>query len=1321
MTLVQLARYAPVVILTTSLSFAAGATPVKENIGLYGGYVADIVAMDNSGTTELLIAVENSQRGVYRYDTGSGVWGSETNCPSTCLPASDKTPGFASQIEADVKNPSYVYATLSNEQTLMNRRLYSHSDFGQAAGGSVVWQEVIDPVTSSQIDDVVILHGYGSGMYLAQLDSISVITGVGASLNVSPIFRMSDIVSLASPTDWEVVDFAIANASKGYVAIRNGSTDEYRLYALAASGSPIRITLPSASPVELRTGSCPISDCEVKVELVTFDPVDTTGNTIYIAGSSVNPMVFKSIDGGTSWDDGADFQCSVSAASACSGGEFFDGYPRGDVVRFKGTASSGVESRHVFIARTVFDNDIPATGWEVTQKLSTSVMSSGVAVTVETNANDPAIELDPNDPNKVYISTDLAIGELPHITDYLTAGSGTEVGAAQGIEGLVINDLDYFEITSTEKNLWIATKSGAAFAPSYDPTNPSSVATSANWVFPIFAGGDGAPHRAVVIDPNDKANVLMGIGSVYRNRTGDGIDPSTSTYDPTLVAGATNWTRVFNPEDFDDDPSSSPGTTDPLFSDNVSRNYATALEWQTSSLGSCDRAYLSIANTDEGLQGGIFYSDDDGATWQADTLSSGRFSAPMNTLLSNDNFLWAGVGDEFGRSSSTLKGIYARLSLCGTSDWWKPTHSDPIFTAIQTTDAVVALDGASTPSEPTISARAYIGSNEINGTTYRLTKAELTTGGSCTGFNCWQFTDVTPSTIYGEVSAVAVEPTNTNHVWVAYSNCIQESTDGGATWSDFGGACTSDHENVVALVYDDLIAGTSQGAYAYTEDTTDTDGDGVADGEDGFPEDPAASVDTDGDGMPDNWNENATDEQIAASELTIDAFAEDPAASVDTDGDGMPDDWNENATAEQITASSLTLDDDDDNDGYSDEEETSWGSDPLSSDSTPEPPLNIVMILAALEAAASDDDTSNDDEDDDTSNDDEEDNVVRETVELDDPCDGATAYSIHTHDSELWVGCGLREGLHKSSDDGVSFSDGHPSGGNTSDSDALYVFDLKTSSTGDLLVCGHLYPQESSEPQPLVMRYADSAWETLLIYGNNSADSGAVYMSNCGQIEEHPNGGLFVMSQTSADMTYSSDSGTSWSKEDRYFEEINLTAGPQAYQLQRLTSTSEGIFASGYNIAQPPTFFTPSTAEGASWFNLKAKTIDTEVEGEGWAMATPNDGSTWFVGGRNQGAGAFASAFFYRSSDNGATWTSISMPEDIDIIRDISFSSDGQYGVAVGDKYPQSKGGFVLVTSDSGMTWAAIADALPYDLWSAEVKGPYWFVGGNGSLHRGAF
>ena len=625
-------------------------------------------------------------------------------------------------------------------------------------------------------------------------------------------------------------------------------------------------------------------------------------------------MIFKSTDGGSTWDDGADFQCINN--TACGGGGFYGGYPRGDVARYKGTASSGSESRYVFIGRVVYDNDMPSSGWQTTARLSTTVMSSGSPVIVESNANDPAVELDPNDPTKVYIATDLAIGEMTHTTGYLTSGS--EIAAAQGIEGLIINDLDYFEISATEKHLWIATKSGAAFAPNYDPTNPTSVSAASSWVFPIFAGGDGAPHRAVVIDPNAKANVLMGIGSVYRNQTGDGIDTSTGSYDPALVADRSNWTRVFDPENYATDPSVNPATTDPLFADNVMRSYATALEWQTSSAGSCDRAYLGIANTDEGEQGGIFYSDDDGGTWTADTLSSGRFSAPVNTLLSNDNFLWAGVGDEFGRSS--LSGIYARVSLCASNDWWKPTHTDPIFTAIQADDYVVAIDGATTPSEPSITARAYIGSNEMESTpptsspTYRVTKAELQSSGSCSGFACWQFTDVTPSSIYGPVSAVAVDPADTNHVWVSYSNCIQESTDGGATWADFGGACTDDHEDVVALVFDDLIAGTSQGAYAYASESSeeiDSDDDGVSDEEDAFPDDPAASV--------------------------------------DTDEDGMPDDWNAGASEIQISESSLTLDEDDDNDGFTDEEEADAGTDPKSAASIPSSSgLSIALIAAVL-------------------------------------------------------------------------------------------------------------------------------------------------------------------------------------------------------------------------------------------------------------------------------------------------------------------------------------------------------------------------------------
>ena len=63
------------------------------------------------------------------------------------------------------------------------------------------------------------------------------------------------------------------------------------------------------------------------------------------------------------------------------------------------------------------------------------------------------------------------------------------------------------------------------------------------------------------------------------------------------------------------------------------------------------------------------------------------------------------------------------------------------------------------------------------------------------------------------------------------------------------------------------------------------------------------SVDSDGDGVSD----------------TADSFPNDPAASVDTDGDGKPDDWNEGKSAADSTSDpALVLDDDDDNDGVKD-------------------------------------------------------------------------------------------------------------------------------------------------------------------------------------------------------------------------------------------------------------------------------------------------------------------------------------------------------------------------------------------------------------------
>ena len=301
------------------------ADPVKTNLGLFGGYIADIEAMDNGGTTEILIAVENSQRGIYRYDRSGPIWASESNPPGT-HPTGLQTPGYASQVEADPSNPGFVFATLSNDATFVERQLYGHTNYGIAVGTADFWQSVTYP-DGSDITDVVMLHGHSSGMYFAQPDSVQVITSGGAT--ITTVFKTSALSGI-TPANWSIVDFAVVSASDGYVSIRRKNTDNFRLYRVNFSfGSGSRVTLPAASPIEVRTGICPsgFTSCDVFVESIAADPVDTSGNTIYIAGSSVNPMVFKSSDGGVTWDDGADYQCIQSTDPACSGGEFFDGTP----------------------------------------------------------------------------------------------------------------------------------------------------------------------------------------------------------------------------------------------------------------------------------------------------------------------------------------------------------------------------------------------------------------------------------------------------------------------------------------------------------------------------------------------------------------------------------------------------------------------------------------------------------------------------------------------------------------------------------------------------------------------------------------------------------------------------------------------------------------------------------------------------------------------------------------------------------------------------------------------------------------------------------
>lgn len=125
---------------------------------------------------------------------------------------------------------------------------------------------------------------------------------------------------------------------------------------------------------------------------------------------------------------------------------------------------------------------------------------------------------------------------------------------------------------------------------------------------------------------------------------------------------------------------------------------------------------------------------------------------------------------------------------------------------------------------------------------------------------------------------------------------------------------------------------------ANVDPSIDSDGDSIADIDDAFPDDAAASVDKDGDSYPDAWNDDAALETIAASQLSLDAFPSDPNETQDTDNDGVgdnadafPSDSNETQDTDGDGVGNNT-DLDDDGDGLSDADEASNGTDPLKSD-----------------------------------------------------------------------------------------------------------------------------------------------------------------------------------------------------------------------------------------------------------------------------------------------------------------------------------------------------------------------------------------------------
>jgi len=153
------------------------------------------------------------------------------------------------------------------------------------------------------------------------------------------------------------------------------------------------------------------------------------------------------------------------------------------------------------------------------------------------------------------------------------------------------------------------------------------------------------------------------------------------------------------------------------------------------------------------------------------------------------------------------------------------------------------------------------------------------------------------------------------------------------TLSNITGATLGDPDTVTVIIINKIYS--------------DTDGDGVTDNLDAFPEDPAASLDTDNDGLPDNWNPGKT-EADSTTGLTLD---------MDDDNDGMPDAWETQYGLNPIVNDAG---DDSDGDGINNLDEYLHGSSPLlkSGDLNLDGEISLPDAILSLKVLTSDDSQS---------------------------------------------------------------------------------------------------------------------------------------------------------------------------------------------------------------------------------------------------------------------------------------------------------------------------------------------------------------------------
>jgi photosystem II stability/assembly factor-like uncharacterized protein len=335
---------------------------------------------------------------------------------------------------------------------------------------------------------------------------------------------------------------------------------------------------------------------------------------------------------------------------------------------------------------------------------------------------------------------------------------------------------------------------------------------------------------------------------------------------------------------------------------------------------------------------------------------------------------------------------------------------------------------------------------------------------------------------------------------------------------------------------------------------------------------------------------------------------------------------------------------------------------------------------------------------------------IKMLAALTSPCKGAqrTGAMLFTSDSHGYIGCAVGDGLHETNDGGESWT-------RVDSSLNFYVLDLQLDKDGALLVCGHDYDTNGANAGGLLFRFKDGLWNRLLRYGSNEPDKDAVFFSDCAALAADNSGRILAVSASGGDLTYSTDNGSTWAKENRYWEDDNLDGKSGSHFVFRMVSIAGKFYAGGGAINKRPLVFNSSELASAEWWHFTKHEVYSDDDGEVRTLASPDNGLTLFAGGRlNDGDRGFIAT----SSDKGGTWKDIAITLPGGRINDICFAPDGMHGVACSDRQAN---GVVFVTADGGKTWSEKATEANKSLERCVATNDYFLVAGSSHLAKGTY